>query len=100
MEPIVKETILKYINPLVNNNDFINKLDYLRQRWQDEQEYEDWKEYEALLKKYVPEGCIFVRSTKRPIGIVFKIPTIAPCVHVFAKVKGQYLTINAQVVKA
>jgi hypothetical protein len=95
----IDDGIEKYIAPLANGKKFVDDLAYLYVRWQDEHEYEDWREYEEVLKRHVPKDCIFVRSTKRPIGIVVKIPKVPYLVHVYAKMRGDSMSISAKVVK-
>jgi hypothetical protein len=51
----------------------VDRLGYLAGRWSDEKEYEDFKEYEVEMKKMMPDKFTFVKGTKRPFGVNFKI---------------------------
>jgi hypothetical protein len=48
-------------------------ISYLFERWQCEKEFEDWSDYVAAMKKNLPSDCEFVKCSKKPFGIVFKI---------------------------
>lgn len=61
-------------------------------RWLDEKEYEDFSEYskvmESALKEKAPD-CTFIKSTKRPFGLIIQVPGMPYKTHLCAT--GKYL---------
>jgi len=90
----------KYVGPLLNSTKFVEDLAYLWVRWQDEGKYEGWAGYEEVLKRHVPKDCTFVRSTKRPMGLVYRVPKISRPIHIFGKARGNDLQLIVKVLNA
>jgi hypothetical protein len=87
----------KYVGEIGNSKKFILTLDNLRNRWLDEHEYEDWKDYEKVMRSFLPAEVRFIRSTKRPIGMVVEIPNITRQVHIYLKYSKGYMCVSGKV---
>lgn len=92
------EELKKFASAIIRNEGFGNTMTNLYDRWRDEEGYEDINEYGKVLHKVANEiePCGYVRSTKRPFGVVVNYNGVK--VHLYAKLQGCYLTINAKVV--
>ena len=92
---------MEKIKQIINNEQVGNAFYNLYDRWRDESEYEDINGYgEVILstvkKQYPNYNISLIESTKKPFGVKLDVEGIK--VHLFAKLKGNYLCVCAKLI--
>jgi hypothetical protein len=55
-------------------------VESVKERWADECGYEDWAGYDEYLRRAAADaGVVAVRTQKRPVGVVVRIPGVDLC---------------------
>ena len=84
---------------VVANKNVQNAFYNLYDRWEDEGRYEDINDYGKALFGVISKNCpnvgaTYVGVTKKPFGVKYKIDGMT--FYIFAKVEGEYLTLNCR----